>query len=87
VLNAVEVDAGEGCVAPSVEAAQDGTYKPLSRPLFVYVKEEALARPEVEAFVRFILDNETEIAEASQFVPLTDDQLDKAKADLEAALE
>ena len=37
-LEAVEIDGGDGCVAPSVETAQDGTYKPLSRPLFVYAK-------------------------------------------------
>jgi phosphate transport system substrate-binding protein len=85
-LKALEVDGGDGCVAPSVETAQNGTYKPLSRPLFLYVKKESLARPEVEAFVRFILENEKEIAAAAQFVPLTDEQLAKAKADLEAAL-
>ena len=37
-------------------------------------------------FLSYILDNETEIAEASQFVPLTDEQLTKAKADLDSAL-
>jgi phosphate transport system substrate-binding protein len=84
-LKAVEVDDGDGCVAPSVEAAQDGTYKPLSRPLFVYAKKASFERPEVQAFVEFILDNEQEIAEAAQFVPLTDEQLTKAKADLAAA--
>ena len=51
-LKAVEVDGGDGCVAPSVENAQNGTYKPLSRPLFVYVKKESLSRPEVEAFLQ-----------------------------------
>jgi phosphate transport system substrate-binding protein len=85
-LAALEIDGGDGCVAPSVEAAQDGTYKPLSRPLFIYVKTASLARPEVEAFVRYVLDNETAIAEAAQFVPLTDEQLTKAKTDLESAL-
>jgi phosphate transport system substrate-binding protein len=85
-LNAVEIDGGDGCVAASVESAQDGTYKPLSRPLFIYVKKEALARPEVAAFLQYILDNETAIAEASQFVPLTDEQLAKAKSDLASAL-
>ena len=85
-LKAVEIDSGDGCVAPSVETAQDGTYTPLSRPLFVYAKQEALERPEVEAFVSYMLDNATEVAEASQFVPLTDEQLTKAKSDLEAAL-
>jgi phosphate transport system substrate-binding protein len=85
-LKALEIDGGDGCVAPSVTAAQDGTYKPLSRPLFIYVKKDALSRPEVEAFMQYILDNETAIAEASQFVPLTDEQLTKAKSDLETAL-
>ena len=85
-LKALEIDGGDGCVAPSVETAQNGTYKPLSRPLYIYVKKEALARPEVEAFMQYILDNEAAIAEASQFVPLTDEQLTKAKSDFEAAL-
>jgi len=86
-LKAIEIDGGDGCVVPSVAAAQDGTYTPLARPLYVYVKKEALARPEVEAFTSFILDNGIEIAEASQFVPLTDEQLTKAQSDLESALE
>ena len=60
-LKAVEIDAGDGCVAPSVATAQDGSYTPLSRPLFVYAKKEALARPEVEAFVRYILEHETPV--------------------------
>lgn len=85
-LKALEIDGGDGCVAPSVETAQDGTYKPLSRPLFVYVKKDAFARPEVEAFIRFMLENEEQIADRSQFVPLTDEQLAKAKNDLEAAV-
>ena len=85
-LNAVEIDGGDGCVAPSVETAQDGTYKPLSRPLFIYVKKDALERAEVAGFLTYILDNETDIAEASQFVPLTDEQLTRAKADLDNAL-
>ena len=84
-LNALEIDGGDGCVAPSVAAAQDGSYQPLSRPLFIYVKKESLARPEVEAFLRFVLENEKSIAEASQFVPLTDEQLTTAKSDLDAA--
>jgi phosphate transport system substrate-binding protein len=84
-LKAVEVDGGDGCVAPSVENAQNGTYKPLSRPLFVYAKKEALQKPEVAAFLQYMLDNETAIAEQAQFVPLTEEQLTKARTDLEAA--
>ena len=85
-LKAVEIDGGDGCVAPSVENAQNGTYTPLSRPLFIYAKTEALGKPEVEAFMRYVLDNGIEIADASQYVPLTDEQLTKAQSDLEGAL-
>jgi phosphate transport system substrate-binding protein len=84
-LKALEIDGGDGCVAPSAKTAQNGTYKPLSRPLFIYAKKASFARPEVHAFIEFILDNEREIAGAAQFVPLTDEQLTKAKADLAAA--
>ena len=85
-LKAIAIDNGDGCVEPSVENAQNGTYAPLSRPLFIYVKNDALQRPEVEAFVRYMIDNETVIAEAAQFVPLTEAQIEQANADLEAAL-
>ena len=78
-LNAVEINSGSGCVAPSVQTAQDGTYKPLARPLFVYVKSDSLQRPEVKAFLDYMLDNATEIAEAAEFVPLTEAQLTEAK--------
>ena len=51
-LKALEVDGGGGCVAPSVEAAQDGSYTPLSRPLFMYVKLSSLEDNESVARVR-----------------------------------
>jgi phosphate transport system substrate-binding protein len=84
-LKALEVDGGGGCVAPSKETAQDGTYKPLSRPLFVYVKASSLEEPQVKAFLDYMIDNAEEIATAAQFVPLTSEQLQQAKADLQAA--
>jgi phosphate transport system substrate-binding protein len=86
-LKALQIDGGDGCVAPSVENAQNGSYTPLSRPLFIYAKKKSFTRPEVAAFVEYTLDNEIEIAEASQFVPLTDEQLEKAMTDFEAAVE
>lgn len=78
-LKALKVDGGEGCVAPSVEAAQDGTYKPLARPLFIYPTAESLKKPEVEAFVEFYLDNAEDIAKQAKFVPLTEEQVKTAK--------
>jgi phosphate transport system substrate-binding protein len=78
-LKAVEVDGGNGCVAPSAETAQSGQYTPLSRPLFIYAKRESLQRPAVKGFLEYLLDNQQAIAESAQFVPLTDEQLQKSK--------
>jgi phosphate transport system substrate-binding protein len=84
-VKAVEIDSGDGCVAPSVESAQSGDYKPLSRPLFVYAKTTSLERQEVRDFLTFMVDNATEITEAAQFVPPTEEQLEKSRSALEAA--
>jgi phosphate transport system substrate-binding protein len=84
-LKALEVDGGSGCVSPSVDTAQGGTYVPLARPLFVYAKTDALARQEVEGFLRYMLDNETSIAEQAQFVPLNQTQIDDNLAKLDEA--
>jgi phosphate transport system substrate-binding protein len=54
-LKVVAVDNGHGCVMPSAQTVADGTYQPLSRPLFLYVNQAAAARPEVKAFVDFNL--------------------------------
>lgn len=69
-LKLVAVDAGEGCIAPSAETIKNGTYKPLSRPLFIYVSRSALQRPEVRAFVQFYLINATELVPQVGYVPL-----------------
>jgi phosphate transport system substrate-binding protein len=85
-LKAVEIDSGEGCVAPSAEAAQDGSYAPLARPLFIYVNNASFAeKPQVAAFVEFYADNAAEIAEAAQYIPLGEEklvELQSAVADL-----
>ncbi|MBJ7471594.1 MAG: PstS family phosphate ABC transporter substrate-binding protein [Solirubrobacteraceae bacterium] len=82
-LKLIEVDGGKGCVAPSKETIQDGTYTPLSRELFIYPSAAAVKRPEIKAFLEFINEKSATIAEASLFVPLTDEQLTTAKTELE----
>ncbi len=84
-LKALEVDGGEGCVAPSVESARDGTYTPLSRPLFIYVKNESLAKPEVFGFVEYFLTNSIQLAEDALFIPVPDDQVETNLSTLESA--
>ncbi len=55
-LKLLEIDGGDGnCVAPSSETIADGTYQPLSRPEFIYVKKSVAEDPDVKAFVEFYL--------------------------------
>ncbi len=78
-LNLVGVDGGAGCVKPSLEAIQDGSYTPLGRPIFMYASDKSLQKPEVKAFMQYLLDNQQAIAEAAQIVPMTPEQTDKGK--------
>lgn len=69
----VAVDGGSGCVEPSAETIQDGTYAPLSRPMYVYVSHAALNRPGVQAFLSFWFNDAAAITEAGGLVPTQDD--------------
>jgi len=73
-LKALKVDGGEGCVEPSIKTAQDGSYKPLARPLFIYVSDKAIEREEVKDFVNYYVENVDEIVKEAKFVPLTEEQ-------------
>jgi phosphate transport system substrate-binding protein len=83
-LNLVQVDGGDGCIAPSLETVQDGSYKPLARPIFMYPSAEAMAKPHVKAFMDFVVANQQAIAEASQIVPMTEEQAAEAQSSLES---
>jgi phosphate transport system substrate-binding protein len=56
-VKAVQVDdKGDGkCVSPSVDTVKNGTYQPLSRPIFMYVKKTSFEKPEIKGFVNFYL--------------------------------
>ncbi|WP_128380596.1 PstS family phosphate ABC transporter substrate-binding protein [Streptomyces cavernae] len=82
-LNVVKIDGGDGCVEPTAQTVQNGTYKPLSRPLFIYPKASSMAKPEVEAFVDYYVENNAEIAEKALFVPLNPQQNTQLKDDLQ----
>ena len=85
-LNLVAVDGGDGCIKPSVETIQNGTYKPLSRTLYMYVNTASLAdKPQVTAFMDYVVDNADESATTAQIVPLTAEQLTTAKSELSKA--
>ncbi|HUR86294.1 MAG TPA: phosphate ABC transporter substrate-binding protein PstS family protein [Solirubrobacteraceae bacterium] len=84
-LKILQVDGGKGCVAPTVATIADGTYAPLSRPLFMYPNEKTVAQPEVKGFIQYILDNNQKVNDAGGYVPLTDELLTEAKANLDAS--
>ncbi len=63
---------GAGAIPPSPESVRDGTYQPLSRPIFVYVNPEALARADVAGFVNFFLSDGAPLVREVGYVPLTD---------------
>jgi phosphate transport system substrate-binding protein len=57
-------------VSPSLETVMDGTYQPLARPIFIYVAEKAMARPEVREFVEFYLAHGAKLSKEVGYVPL-----------------
>jgi phosphate transport system substrate-binding protein len=81
-LNLVGVDSGNGCTKPSLETIASGEYEPLSRPLFMYPSQEAIRRPEVKAFMDYVVENYQTIAEASSIVPMSEQQATEAKSAL-----
>jgi len=83
-LNLVGVDGGDGCVKPSTETIQDGSYKPLGRQIFMYPSDKALQRPEVRAFMNFVNEQAQTIAETAKIVPLTQEQAAEERQQLDA---
>jgi len=72
-LNLVSVDAGKGAIAPSEATIADGTYAPLSRPLFIYVKKKALDNEGTKKFVDFLLNDGLEVIAASGYIKMPEE--------------
>lgn len=68
-LGVVGIDGGDGPVIPSMQTVEDGSYAPLSRPLFIYASVAACKRPEVDAFLTFYLDHARELSAEVGYVP------------------
>jgi phosphate binding protein len=82
-VKAVEIDGGDGCVAPSKQTVQDKTYKPLARPLYIYVKNSSYKDNQaVKTYVDFYVENEAKVAEEALFVGLTPEQKQTAQDEL-----
>jgi phosphate transport system substrate-binding protein len=81
-LKLLGVDSGAGCITPDATTVLDGTYAPLSRPLYVYVRNDSLARPEVAEFMRFYLTEGAALAEEVGYVRASQDIYDEGLAQL-----
>jgi phosphate transport system substrate-binding protein len=69
-LKAVGIDSGKGPILPSVETVKDGTYSPLSRPLFIYVSSKSLEKPGVKEFVDYYLTQAPKASAETKYIPL-----------------
>ena len=72
------VDKGGKAVGPSLETVMDGTYQPLARPIFIYVSDKAMQRPEVNEFIQFYLKNAPDLVKEVGYVPLAKKHYDMA---------
>lgn len=70
-LKLVPIDGGKGAITPNAKTIANGTYAPLSRPLFIYVDKKAMSRPEVKAYVKFYLQNASKLSKDIGFVALS----------------
>ncbi len=61
---------GDKAVAANLTTVENGSYSPLSRPVFIYVSEKSLSRPEVDKFVKFYMTQAPELVKAAKYVPL-----------------
>ena len=73
-LNIVAIDGGDGCILPNPETILNGQYKPLSRPLFIYVSKDSLKRPEVQAFVEYYMSNASQLVSEIGYIRLSDEE-------------
>ncbi|MEK6596207.1 MAG: PstS family phosphate ABC transporter substrate-binding protein [Pseudomonadota bacterium] len=70
-INAVAIDSGEGGVLPSAATVENTSYKPLSRPIFIYVNAKSTEKPEVHEFVNFYMNNAPELVTEVKYFPLS----------------
>ncbi|MEX1382203.1 PstS family phosphate ABC transporter substrate-binding protein [Lutibacter sp.] len=86
-LTLIGVNNGEEVVKPTLETVSNGTYRPLSRPLFIYVNSTSIKSPEVVEFVNFYIDNATELSEDVGYIPLPSELYTKQKENFKAFVE
>ena len=76
-LKLIGVDNGNGTVIPSLETVKNGTYAPLSRPLFIYINSTSVKRKEVVDFVNYYIENAGTLAKDVGYIPLPKSEYDQ----------
>jgi phosphate transport system substrate-binding protein len=82
-LKLLAVDGGNGCIQPTPETVESGEYAPLSRPLFIYIADSAMDKPQVAAFVRYYLEQARLLVPQVGYVPLREQQYQATLAELD----
>lgn len=85
-LKIVPIKNKQAPVSPSLTTINDGSYSPLSRPIYIYVSEKSVQRPEVATFVEFYLKNAAELSKDVGYVPLKKSQYDEGLEKLNRAI-
>jgi phosphate transport system substrate-binding protein len=78
-IRSVPIDDGTGAIPPSVDTIADGSYRPFSRPLFIYVNLAAAEREDVRSFINYYLDNAQRLSEKVGYVGLPDALMDVSR--------
>ncbi len=87
-LQSVAIDSGDGCVEPNDDTVADGSYTPLTRPLFIYVRADALQEDEaVQEFIRYYIANSSDLASEVGYAARTTEQVGQTQADVEGAID
>lgn len=86
-LKLIGVDNGTEVIKPSLETVRNGTYTPLSRPLFIYVNSTSVKSPEVIAFVEYYIDNAAELSQDVGYIPLPTELYTKQKENFKTFVE
>lgn len=89
-VKALGIDDGSGCVEPSLEAAKNGDYQPLSRPLFTYVRHDSLTEAPVAEFARYFVEqsaNEDLVSGEIGYVPRTQEAMEAELEELNGVIE
>ncbi len=77
-IRVVPIDGGSGPISPTEVTINDGTYAPLSRPIFIYVNSNSAEKPQVIAFIEYYIENAKNLVGEVGYIPLPDSDYDQA---------